>query len=103
MSDTTPPIAVGQNAPLGDPLAAAGRYLVVILTALPVLLTVLGTRDLAAIVEFFRGSQGATLISAAIGFGTIAWGLWKTRKRAQQITTVAASPDVPSRIAHLKS
>lgn len=97
------PITVSANAPIIDLLTAAGRYLVVIATLFPVALAVLKTRDIAAILEFVRGNDGATLLAAIVGLATFAYGLYKSHKRGAQVATVAADPAVPDRVAQLKS
>lgn len=100
MPDTvTPPIVVSANAGIIDLLTALGRYAIVIVTAIPILLKLLGTHDLVAIIAYLRGSDGTALTAAVIGIGTLLYGLWKTHKRGAQIATVALSPSVPERVA----
>lgn len=100
MPDTTDkPIVVSKNAGILDTLSAAGRYVAVILTSAPILMTLLGSGNFTGLVDFFRGNDGNTLIAAAIGLGTLAWGLFKTRKRGAQIATVAMDTRVPNSIA----
>lgn len=100
--NTTPPIKVGANAGLIDTLTAAGRYLVAIITAVPILLTLLGSRDVVSIIAYFQGADGTALIASVVGLATIAYGLFKTRKRGAQIANVAADTRVPASVASLK-
>lgn len=103
MNETTPtPIVVSENAGIIDTLTAAGRYLMVIIGTVPLLLTLFGNRDFAGIVAFFQGTQGASLLTALVALATLAYGLWKTHKRGAEIATVAASPKVPANIATTK-
>ncbi len=100
MPDTsTKPIVVSPNAGVVDTLTALGRYIVVIMSAIPILLQLLGARDVFAIIAYLRGSDGATLIAAVIGVGTLVYGLIKTRKRGAQIATVALDSRVPASVA----
>ena len=102
MPDTTPPMKVSANAGLIDTLTAAGRYAVAIATALPILLTVLGTRDVLSWIEYFRSTDGSQLIAAVVGLGTILYGLWKTRGRGVQVAQLAVDPRVPNSIIQPK-
>lgn len=102
MPDPAPqPVVVPENAGTLDTLGAAGRYLVVIVTIVPALLALLQARDIAGVIDFLRGNQGAALIAAVVGFGTLAYGLIKTHKRGSQIATVAADSRVPDRVAKI--
>ena len=95
-------IVVSKNAGIVDTLTAAGRYVLVIVGAVPLLLSLLGTRDFAGIVAFFQGATGATLITALSGLAALLYGLYKSHKRGAQVALVAASPRVPEAIATLK-
>lgn len=100
--DEDKPIEVAPNAGVIDLLTALARYLTVIFTLGAALLAVLRTKDIAAIIEFMRGTDGATLIAACLGLGTLLYGLYKTHKRGAQVATVAADFRVPDRVARLK-
>lgn len=99
VDEATKPVVVSANAGIIDLLTAAGRYLVVIMSLGAALLAVLKTKDIAAIISFMRGTDGATLITAVTGLATLAFGLYKTHKRGAQIATVAADSRVPDRVA----
>lgn len=103
MVDTpaTTPIVVSESQGIIDLLAAAGRYITVIVTLGAALLAILKTHDIAAIIAFMRGTQGAALIAAVMGLGALGWGLYKTHKRGAQVATVAASSEVPNKIAKI--
>jgi len=99
MPDTPNQIVVKQNTSVIDTLQAAGRYVVVIFTVFPALIALLKAKDFAGIVEFLRGNQGAALIAAAVGLGTLAYGLFKTGKRgAQLVTTADAAPNAVAKV-----
>jgi hypothetical protein len=94
---TTQPIVVSEHAGAIDTLTAAGRYIVVIFTVFPALIALLKTKDFAGLIEFLRGNQGAALGAAAVGLGTLAYGLIKTRKRGAQL--VVAADAAPNSVA----
>jgi hypothetical protein len=98
---TTKPIVVSANAGFIDTLTALGRYLVVIVGAVPLLLQLLGSRDFIGIVNYFRGTDGASLIAAVVAVATMAYGLFKTRKRGAQVATVALDRRVPDAVAKI--
>lgn len=103
MSDVTPPpVVVSANAGLLDTLMAAGRLLVIILGAIPLLYTLLGKHDFAGLLAYFHGAEGATLIGAMSSLAAIAWALWKSHKRGAQVAAVAADVRVPDAVATLK-
>lgn len=96
------PIVVSENAGVIDTLTALGRYIVVIIGSFGTLLALLKTRDIAAILDWVRGADGAAFIAAITTIVTMLYGLYKTRKRGAQIATVAADPAVPNRLAQIK-
>lgn len=96
------PVVVSENAGAIDTLTAAMRYITVLVASLPILLTLLGKRDIVSIIAYLQGQDGVALTAAIVGLVTIAYGLFKTHKRGAQVATVAASPEVPQQIAHLK-
>lgn len=99
MPDLTTPIEVRANTGIIDLLTAAGRYLVVIASTIPLLMTVLGTKDIVSIIAFFQGEDGAKLLAAVIGLGTFAYGLYKTRKRGAQAVVLAdAAPNAVAKV-----
>lgn len=102
MPDTTKPIEVSANAPLIDLLTALGRYLVVLATSVPILLQLFGTRDVVSIIAYFQGEDGKTLLAAVVGASTLLYGLWKTRGRAAQVTSMASDQRVPASVATIK-
>lgn len=75
---------VKDNAPIMDTMQAFGRYLVLVVTAVPVLLKLLGEHNLLGMVDYFRSTDGGAVIAAMVGLGTMAFGLFKTHKRGTQ-------------------
>lgn len=100
MPDTTDkPIVVNANAGNIDLLTAAGRYLTVITAAIPILLTLFGSRDIIGVITYLQSEDGVKFTAALVGLATLAYGLWKTRKRGAQIATVAQDSRVPESVA----
>lgn len=102
MPSAPAPIVVGANAGILDLLAAAGRYLVVIIGAVPLLLQLLGARDFAAIIAYFQSADGSALIAAVGALIALGYGLFKTHKRGAEVAAVAANPKVPDSVAQIK-
>lgn len=100
--DPEKPVVVAPNAGAIDMLAALARYVTVLFTLGAALLAVLQTKDIAAIITFLRGNDGAALISAAVGLGTLIYGLIKTHRRGAEIAAVAGDYRVPNSVAQLK-
>lgn len=44
----------------------------------------------------------ATLLAGLGGLALVAYGQWKTFKRANQLSTIAASPETPDHLAQIK-
>jgi hypothetical protein len=99
MPDLTPPFEVRENTGIIDLLTAAGRYLIVIVTIIPALLALFKASDIAGIIDFLRGNQGAALLAAVTGFGTLAYGLIKTFRRGKQTRDIAeAAPNSVAKV-----
>jgi len=100
MSETEKkPIVVSENAGAIDTLTAALRYLVVIAGTIPLLLTFLGQGDVVGLIAYLQSADGVKFTAAVVAVVTLAYGLWKTRKRGAQIATVAMDARVPNAVA----
>ena len=95
-------IVVSKNAGIWDTLSAAGRMITVIATTAPAAALLLQKHDLIGLYNYFQSQPGVALSSAAVGLGTLLYGLYKSFKRGKQVASVAANPDVPSEIATTK-
>lgn len=102
VDQATKPIVVRENAGTIDLLTSLARQLVYIMGAIPILLTLLGTRDVVGIIAYLQSSDGVKLLAAAGTIFTAAYGLYKSRKRGAQVATVAADRRVPDSLAQLK-
>ena len=86
-----------------DALLATLRYCVVIVGFLSGLGSLIDRGDAAAAVTYVQTNLGG-VVSAVFGLvalGTAAYGIYKTYKRAAQLVTVAADPEVPNHVATL--
>ena len=102
-AETTPAqIVVSGYAGTLDTLYAAGRMLLLIFSAVPVLLTLLGKHDLLSLITYFEGDSGKALLGAVVGLATVVFGLLKSFKRGTQIASVANNAAVPSSVAITK-
>ena len=99
---TSEPIVVSGGEAIKDPLQATGRYILVIATAFPVIASFVAKRDVVGLIDYFRSSPGALVISAAVSLGTMLYGIYKTHKRASQVVTVAADSRVPNAVAKIQ-
>ena len=93
MADSNDPVVVKESA-LPAPIAAAMRYLVVIAGAIPILIQLIGAKDVAAIVAYFQSEAGVTLIASITSLATLAYGLFKTYQTKK--TLVAAADAAPN-------
>jgi hypothetical protein len=100
----TEPVVVSSNQSLIDGLQAAGRYALVLITALIALAGFLRVHDFAGMVGYVQANGGQLVgaVAGLISIGTAAYGVYKTHKRGGQIATVAADPRVSQKIARLK-
>lgn len=89
---TPAPVTVSANAATNDPLFAFLRYAVVIIAAFPTLLALLKDHDVAAIHAYFTSDAGRVVVAAAVGLGTMAYGLWKTYRRGSSLVSAATDP-----------
>ncbi len=96
------PIEVSANEAGLDLFQALGRYITVILTSVPVVLALVGKRDINEFIAYLQSNEFAVLASALVSLGTLGYGLFKTHKRGAQVVSVAGDSAVPDRIARLK-
>jgi hypothetical protein len=99
MPDNIKPIEVSPSTGAIDTAAAAFRYLVVILGALPLLLQLLGQRDLIGLIAYFQSTDGASVAAAISALVALSYGLLKTFRRGAQVVQIASDPRVPDRVA----
>lgn len=96
------PIVVSSNAGLIDSLQSAGRMIVILVTAIPIMLSFLSKHDLIGMIGYLQSVDGAQLIAAGTGLFTIGYGIYKSHKRGAQVALVASDLRVPAEVASLK-
>lgn len=96
------PILVSANAGLIDSLQSAGRMIVILVTAIPIILSFVGKHDLLGMIGYLQSVEGAQLIAAGTGIVTIVYGIYKSHKRGAQVASVASDLRVPAEVASLK-
>jgi hypothetical protein len=98
----TPPVEV-RSTPYFDMATSAVRSAVLVIGALVALAGFVSKHDWAGMIDYVQTAPFITSLATVSAAGAFLWGQWKTRYRANQLTTVAANPDVPDSAAKLKS
>lgn len=93
MATTDTPIVVNPSL-----LPSAGgtilRDILVIAAALPILVKLIGSRDLRGIIDWIGSSDGATVIAIVVPLLVSGWRAWRsTKQKAKFVTVAAAAPD----------
>jgi len=96
MTEATAPIVVNPSA---VPVVAGtlGRDALVVIAALPILVKLIGARDLTGILQYLQSSDGATLLSVVLP-AVVLW--WRSRRSVkEQAKLVAVAREAPDRVA----
>jgi hypothetical protein len=89
---TNQQVAVSSSATVLDTLGSLGRQLVLIAGAIPVLIAMLGARDVMGIVRYFQSADGSMVVAAVVTVATAAYGLFSKWRRARQLKDAALNP-----------
>lgn len=93
------PIVV--NSSLG---ATAGgtilRDILVIVAALPILVKLIGARDLRGILDWLASNDGATVLAIIVPLAVSGWRAWRATKQKAKLVTVAEA--APNSVAVVK-
>lgn len=104
MTDPNPDVAdkpvVVPASPVGDQAGTAGRDILLLLSALPALIAVLGTHDVTRIVAYLGSADFAPVLGILVTAGTLLWRQWIARKRHTNDVKVASA--APNSIAIVK-
>lgn len=93
MEEVEKPVVVNPS-PVADQTATAARDWLLVLSALPALIAVLGTRDVKQIVDFIAGTQFAPALGVIIGAAVLLWRqVIARRAKATLVTVATAAPD----------
>lgn len=87
-------VEVSANAGLIDGIQATARYVVVLITFTTALFGLFQAHDIAAIFMYVKqnGGQALGAVSGLIALGTAAYGVFKTRKRSNELEKAAIDP-----------
>lgn len=96
MTDEAKPIVVNPSA---VPVVAGtlSRDVLIVLAALPILIKLIGARDLTGILQYLQSSDGATLLSVIVPAVVLWWRSRRSLKQQAKLVTVAR--EVPDSVA----
>lgn len=87
------PVVVPASA-ASDQAGTAARDILLLVSALPALVAVLGTHDVTKIVAYLGSADFAPVLGIAVTAGTLAWRQWIARKRhTNDVKVASAAPD----------
>jgi hypothetical protein len=93
MSDQTEPApSYVEKSPTKDQGGALLRDALIVVSVLPALTAVLGTRDVGQIVAFLQSTQFAPALGVLVLVGTSIWRQIVTRRKKKEVIAVANSP-----------
>lgn len=98
MTDLNPdiadkPIEVAVS-PAGTQTATITRDLLLIMSVLPALIGILGTRDVNKIIAYIASVEFAPVLGVLVAGGTVLWRQWNARKKhANELKMASAAPD----------
>jgi len=93
MSEDSKPLVINpsQAASAGGTIL---RDILVIAAALPILVKLIGARDLRGIIDWLGSSDGATVLAIVVPVVVSGWRAWRSAKQKAKLVTVAeAAPN----------
>jgi len=70
------------------------RDMLVIVAALPILVKLIGARDLRGILDWLASNDGATVLAVIVPLAVSGWRAWRATKQKTKLVTLAeAAPD----------
>lgn len=103
MSDTDGKPGIEARAtPYFDMATSAVRSVLLVVGAVVALAGFVSKHDWAGVLSYVQSAPFITALATVMAAGSFAWGQWKTRERANQISSVAGNPLVPEDVAKLK-
>lgn len=76
------------------------RDIAIVAAAFPILLKLIGARDLNGILHWLQSSDGATVLAIVVPAALTTWRAWRTRVRKAELVTVASA--APNSVAVVK-
>lgn len=94
MTETVPTPVVVNPSPVGDITGSLVRDFVVVLAALPILVKMIGARDLTGLLHWVQSSDGALVLAIVLPIVASGWrALLARSKKATLVTVAEAAPD----------
>lgn len=93
------PIVVNPNA-TPDVAKTVMRDIAIVAAAFPILVKLIGARDLNGLLHWLQSSDGATVLAIVVPAVLSAWRGWQTRQRKAALVTVAEA--APNSVAIIK-
>jgi hypothetical protein len=97
MTDPVPTPVIVNPSQVPDATGSLGRDVLVIAAALPIIVKLIGARDLSGLLHWLQSSDGATVLAIVLPVAVSGWRAWlATRKKA---TLVAVADGASDRVA----
>jgi len=94
----TPIVVNASSAP--DVTKTVLRDIAIVAAAFPILVKLIGARDLNGLLHWLQSSDGATVMAVVVPAALSAWRGWQTRRRKEALVTVAQA--APNSVAIVK-
>lgn len=93
MDDQSNPVIINPS-PVPDQIGTATRDAMLVISAIPALIAVIGTRDVKQIVDYVGSSEFAPVLAAIITAVVVVWRQFKARSnKARMVAIASAAPD----------
>jgi len=76
------------------------RDIAIVAAAFPIIVQLVGARDLNGILHWLQSSDGATVLAIIVPAALTVWRAWRTRVRKAELVTVASA--APNSVAIVK-
>lgn len=92
MTEQTPIVVSPSTVP--EVAGTAVRDILVIAAAIPLVVKLIGARDLTGLLQWLQSSDGATVLAVVLPLAVSGWRAWRAGRQQQKFVTVArAAPD----------
>jgi hypothetical protein len=91
MTDTVPTPVVVNPSQVPDAIGSLVRDVMVIAAALPIVVKLVGARDLTGLLQWLQSSDGATAMAVALAMAASGWRAWLAMRKKATLVTVAES------------
>lgn len=91
MTDTVPTPVVVNASTVPDATGSLVRDVLVIAAAMPILVKLIGARDLTGLLQWLQSSDGATVLAIVLPLAVSGWRAWLAARKKATLVTVAES------------